>query len=75
MQKEKLTAQGAKNEFVKSIHKWLMNTLNTPENKQYQECFKIEGSSIMCALPDNFFYNFEIPSGIKIEMKFIAKKA
>lgn len=75
MKKEKLTAQATKNEFVKSIHKWLMNTLSAHGNEQYQDCFKIEGSSIICTLPENYFYDFEIPAGTKIEMKFIAKKS
>lgn len=74
MEKEKLSTQAAKNEFVKSIHNWLMNTLRQNGKEEYSDCFTIEGSSIMCSLPSNYFDRYDIPAGIKIEMKFIAKK-
>ena len=74
MEKEKLSTQAAKNEFVKSIHNWLMNTLRQNGKEEYSDCFTIEGSSIMCNLPSNYFDRYDIPAGIKIEMKFIAKK-
>jgi len=75
MKKEVLGVNQTKAEFVKSIHDWLMRTLKSLDREEYQKCFKIEGSSIMCELPDNFFDNYEIPSGTRIEMKFITKKS
>lgn len=75
MKKKELSAQSAKTEFINSIYGWLMRTLKDMGNEQYQPCFHIEGSSIMCDLPDNYFNKFIIPSGTKIEMKFIVKKS
>ena len=75
MDKKELSAQATKAEFIKSIHNWLMNTLKQLGREEYQKCFKIEGSSIICELPDNYFDNYEIPSGTRIEMKFITKKS
>ena len=72
--KKELSAQQAKAEFVKSIHNWLMRPLKQNDKEEYSDCFTIDGSSIMCQLPDNYFDNFSIPSGLKIEMKFIVKK-
>ena len=60
MKKEVLGVNQTKAEFVKSIHGWLMRTLKSLDREEYQKCFKIEGSSIMCELPDNFFDNYEI---------------
>ena len=74
MNKEILSAQATKNEFVKSIHHWLMNTLEHNNKEQYKDCFKIEGSSIICSLPVDYFSMFDIPAYTKIEMKFISKK-
>lgn len=74
MDKKQLNAQATKQEFVKSIHRWLMDTLDKQQNGQYKDCFVIEGASIMCSLPDNFFSRFDIPKGTKIEMKFVSKK-
>jgi hypothetical protein len=73
--KEVLNANKAKAEFVKSIHNWLMRTLEQNNKAEYKNCFTIEGSSIMCELPTDYFNNFEIPAGTKIEMKFISKKS
>ena len=73
--KEVLNASKAKAEFVKSIHNWLMRTLEQNNKTEYKNCFTIEGSSIMCELPVDYFNNFEIPTGTKIEMKFISKKS
>ena len=73
--KEVLNANKTKAEFVKSIHNWLMRTLEQNNKAEYKNCFTIEGSSIMCNLPTNYFNNFDIPSGTKIEMKFISKKS
>lgn len=70
-----LSAQATKNEFVKSIHHWLMNTLEKNSKEQYKNCFTIEGSSIMCQLPQDYFNLFDIPANTKIEMKFISKKS
>ena len=75
MAKKELSAQSAKNEFVKSIHKWLMATLETNGKSEYKDCFTIEGSSIMCQLPDDYFTDFIIPTGTKVEMKFVSKKS
>lgn len=79
MASEVISSTKAKSEFVKSIYNWLMNTLKTNGNlEEYGHCFKIEGSSIMCELPSNFFNfginHFTIPENTKIEMKFISKK-
>lgn len=75
MVKKELSSIAAKAEFVKSIHHWLMETLKRNGKEEYSDCFTIEGSSIMCKLPDDYFDLFSIPSGTKIEMKFISKKA
>ena len=72
--KKELTAQGTKTEFIKSIYSWIMETLDKKGKSQYKDCFKIEGSSIMCYLPDDYFNFFTIPENTRIEMKFIAKK-
>lgn len=74
MGKKELSAQSAKNEFVKSIHYWLMKTLEKNGKEEYSNCFTIEGSSIMCQLPPNYFDMYDIPVNTKIEMKFISKK-
>lgn len=74
MENKVLSVSETKTEFIKSIHKWLMETLDTRGKGQYKDYFKIEGSSIMCSLPDNYFDYREIPHGTKIEMKFVTKK-
>lgn len=74
MSKEMLSSAKAKAEFIRSIHKWLMRTLDENGNGQYKENFKIEGSSIMCDLPSNFFSAYDIPENTRIEMKFVSKK-
>ena len=75
---EKLGVAQTKTEFIKSIHHWLMETLESHGLNEYKECFQIEGSSIMCTLPPNYFNfylpRYEIPEGTKIEMKFVTKK-
>ena len=73
--KEVLNSTKAKAEFIQSIHHWLMLTLERNGKEEYKNCFTIEGSSIMCNLPTNYFNNFDIPNGTKIEMKFISKKS
>lgn len=73
--KEVLNSTKAKAEFIQSIHHWLMLTLERNGKEEHKDCFTIEGSSIMCNLPTNYFNNFDIPSGTKIEMKFISKKS
>lgn len=75
MKQKELSAQTAKNEFVNSIYNWLQRTLKEMGNEQYSDCFTIEGSSIMCKLPTNYFNRYTIPEGTKIEMKFISKKS
>lgn len=75
MAKEMLTARATKDEFIKSIHHWLMRTLEQNNKEQYKDCFTIEGSSIMCQLPQDYFNMFDIPANTKIEMKFISKKS
>ena len=72
--KKELSAQGAKSEFVRSIHEFMMHMLKTKGKEEYNTCFRIEGSSIMCDLPQEYFAAFDIPKGVKIEMKFILKK-
>ena len=73
--KKVLNAQNAKKEFVKSIHKWLTNTLEANGHSEFKENFYIQDSSIMCELPTCYFNDFEIPEGMKIEMKFTVKKS
>lgn len=75
MDKKELSTNAAKAEFVKSIHHWLMLTLEQNNTPEYKKCFTIEGSSIMCKLPENFFNLYNIPADTKIEMKFISKKS
>lgn len=74
MEKKQLTAQGTKAEFINSIYNWLMKTLEQNDKSEYKKCFTIEGSSIMCALPDEYFNLFSIPENTRIEMKFITKR-
>ena len=73
--KEVLSSTKVKAEFVQSIHHWLMLTLEQNNKAEYKKCFTIEGSSIMCELPTDYFNLFDIPAGTKIEMKFISKKS
>ena len=72
--KEVLTATKTKSEFIQSIYNWLMLTLEKNGKEEYKNCFTIEGSSIMCNLPTNYFNMVDIPANTKIEMKFISKK-
>lgn len=74
MDKKELSTNAAKAEFVKSIYHWLMKTLKERGKEEYSSCFTIEGSSIMCQLPENYFNLYTIPANTKIEMKFISKK-
>ena len=73
--KEKLSAQAAKVEFAKHFHRYMINSLKQNGNEGYSNCFRIEGSSIMCDLPVNFFNDYIIPEITRIEIKFIVKKA
>ena len=73
--KKELSAQAAKIEFVNSIYTWLQRTLIERGNEQYCDCFKVEGSSIICNFPDNYFDLYTIPTNMKIEMKFVVKKS
>lgn len=75
MEKKELTPAATKAEFIKSIYNWLMKTLEDNDFAEYKPCFKIEGSSIMCNLPEKYFNLYTIPTGTKIEMKFITKKS
>jgi hypothetical protein len=75
MQKKMLKPQEAKKEFINSIHNWLMRTLDSMGNEEYKKNFYIQDSSIMCELPTCYFNNFDIPEGMKIEMKFTVKKS
>lgn len=70
-----LSAAKTKAEFINSIYKWLMNTLEVNNKSEYKDCFIIDGSSIICNLPENYFNMYTIPAGTKIEMKFITKKS
>ena len=74
MEKKQLNATAAKAEFISSIYKWLMSTLEVNGKEEYKECFKVEGSSIMCSLPDNYFNTYSIPANTRIEMKFVTKR-
>ena len=74
MDKKELSTNAAKIEFVKSIHNWLMRTLEQNNKSEYKDCFTIEGSSIICDLPPEYFSHFNIPANTKIEMKFITKR-
>lgn len=74
MNKKTLSVNATKAEFVKSIHNWLMNTLEKNNKADYKDCFTIEGSSIICQLPQDYFNLYSIPANTKIEMKFISKK-
>lgn len=75
MDKKELSTNTTKAEFVKSIYNWLMETLEKKDKSEYKKCFTIEGSSIMCQLPDNYFNLYTIPANTKIEMKFISKNS
>ena len=75
MIKKVVSHQTAKKEFVNSIHKWLLRALEANGNGKYKDIFHIEGSSIICDLPVNYFNLFDIPENTKIEMKFIVKKS
>ena len=72
--KEALGVNATKNMFVNSIYNWLIATLKKVGNGDYTDMFKIEGSSIICNVPTNYFSRYSIPEGTKIEMKFINKK-
>lgn len=74
MIKKMLKPQEAKKEFISSIHNWLMNTLDKNGKEKFKKNFYIQDSSIMCELPTCYFNNFDIPEGVKIEMKFTVKK-
>ena len=71
---EALGVNATKNMFVNSIYNWLIATLKKVGNGDYTDMFKIEGSSIICNVPTNYFSRYSIPEGTKIEMKFINKK-
>ena len=75
MEKKELSAAATKNEFIHSIYSWLVRTLKENGREDCIDCFTIEGSSIMCQLPDDYFNIYTIPSGTKIEMKFVTKKS
>ena len=75
MIKKVLKQQEAKKEFIKSIHKWLGITLDKNGKCEYKDNFYIQDSSIICELPTCYFDQFEIPEGMKIEMKFTVKKS
>lgn len=72
--RETLGVNTTKNMFINSIYNWLIATLKKVGNGDYVDTFKIDGSSIICNLPDNYFARYSIPAGTKIEMKFITKK-
>ena len=72
--KKELTAQQTKAEFIKSIHHWMDLTFQKNGTPELIKNFTIEGSSIICELPDDFFNLYDIPANTKIEMKFISKK-
>ena len=69
--KKVYSAQEAKKAFMLSMYNYLQNTL---QERDVPNFFTIEGSSIFVDLPENFFTMYEIPKGMRIEMKFVAKK-
>lgn len=77
MKKTSLNAQQTKKEFIKSIHNWMMKTLDGNNKNAYKDCFILReaDNSILCELPSCYFDKFDIPEGIKIEMKFSVKKS
>ena len=75
MKKVALNAQNTKKEFINSIHNWLMKSLERNGKPEFKDNFYIQDNSIMCELPTCYFDRFDIPEGIKIEMKFTVKKS
>lgn len=69
--KKVYSAQEAKKAWMRSIYTHLENILKEREIPNF---FTIEGSSIFGDLPENFFTQYDIPPGTRIEMKFIVKK-
>lgn len=69
-----LSANETKQKFIQSIHTWLKHTLEQNGKGEYISCFNIEGSSIICDLPKEYFSNFDIPNNTRIEMKFVTKR-
>lgn len=74
MAKEMLSTQATKKKFIESVYGGLLQILKNNGKEQYSNMFSIEGSSIMCDLPSNYFNIYDIPEGTRIEMKFVAKK-
>lgn len=74
MENEILNVTQTKQKFLDSIYRGLMRLLEENGKPEYKDCFYIEGMSIMCNVPDDYFDNYAIPQGTKIEMKFINKK-
>lgn len=73
-EKRTLNANETKKEFIQSIHRWLLDTLDRVGNGDYKHCFTVQDSSIICDLPVEYFTRFNIPENTKIEMKFITKR-
>lgn len=73
MQKEKLKPQDAKKRFMETVRKNILAKLDE-RGRDCEDLFVVQGGSIICELPSDFFSNYELPPGFKIEMKFIAKQ-
>jgi hypothetical protein len=52
-----------------------MKSLERNGKPEFKDNFYIQDNSIMCELPTCYFDRFDIPEGIKIEMKFTVKKS
>lgn len=65
------TKQEAKQAFVYSMYDYMTHTL---AERNIPNFFHIEGSSIFVDLPTNYFTSYTTPEGMKIEIKFVAKK-
>lgn len=76
MAKSLLNATATKTMFLKRVAGILQAAVDkSPNADRLQNLFVVEGSSIMCNIPDDFFELYEIPANTKIEMKFVTKKA
>lgn len=72
--KRTLNATQTKQAFIESIHKGLIKILNDNGNGKYAKMFTIDGNSIICNLPSEYFTWAEIPEGTKIAMNFVTKR-
>lgn len=71
MEKKLISAQDAKQKFLKCIYDNIVDILT---GKRLPNFLEIQGSSIFVKMPTNFFANFIVPENLLIEIKFIVKK-